>query len=227
LNGFVDYGSSQLLVFFTAIMVAYQLDFYFKLALRPRRRRGAQTRKADIMFISLLEKRRSIRRYLEKPVPPEMVDLLIEAALRSPSSMGANPWEFIIVKDRSVLDTLSKAKPHGATFLKNAPLGIVVCADPEKSTVWIEDVSIASILIHLAAESNGLGSCWIQIRDRMHSPEMTSEAYISKVLNIPERIRVEAIIAVGYPAEKKTGHSREELQYEKIFFGTYGKPYRP
>jgi len=115
------------------------------------------------MFLSLVTKRRSIRKYQEKPVEAEKIDILIETVLRSPSSRGLNPWEFVVVTDQGLLEKLSKAKPHGASFLKNAPMGIVVCADPEKCDVWVEDASIASIYIHLATESIGLGSCWIQI----------------------------------------------------------------
>ncbi len=71
------------------------------------------------MFLSLVQKRRSIRKYLDKPVEKEKIELLIEAALRSPSSRGFNPWEFIVVTDRDLLEKLSKAKTHGASFLKN------------------------------------------------------------------------------------------------------------
>jgi len=131
------------------------------------------------MFLSLIEKRRSIRKYQDKPIEEEKIQLLMEAALRAPSSMGNNPWEFIFVTERKVLEKLSAAKPHGAAFLKNAALGVVVCADPNKSTVWIEDCSIASIFLQLAAESAGLGSCWIQIRERMYDDNLASEAYIS------------------------------------------------
>jgi nitroreductase len=155
------------------------------------------------MFLSLIQKRRSIRKYLEKPVETEKIDQLIEAALRSPSSRGFNPWEFIVVTDKNLLEKLSKAKPHGASFLKNAPLGIVVCADPEKCDVWIEDASIASIFIHLAAESLGLGSCWIQIRKRMYDQIITSHDYIRNLLNIPKKLSVESIVAKGYTSEKK------------------------
>ena len=94
------------------------------------------------MFLSLAKKRRSIRRYLEKPVEAEKIEMLIEAALRAPSSRGFNPWEFVVVTDGVLLEKLSKSKPHGASFLKDAPLGIVVCADPEKCDVWIEDASM-------------------------------------------------------------------------------------
>ena len=78
------------------------------------------------MFLSLITQRRSIRKYKSQPVEDKKVALLVEAALRSPSSMGNNPWEFIIVTDPTMLERLSKAKPHGATFLRNAPLAMVV-----------------------------------------------------------------------------------------------------
>ncbi len=175
------------------------------------------------MFMPLIQKRRSIRKFLAKPVENEQIDVIIEAALRSPSSRGFNPWEFVIVTEPDLLEKLSNAKIHGSQFLKNAPLGIVVCADPEKCDVWVEDCSIASTFIFLAAESLGLRSCWIQIRERMHDEKITSEKYVSEVLNIPSRLKVESIIAVGYPNEKKSPHKKEELQDEKVYHNQHGK----
>ena len=174
------------------------------------------------MFIPLIEKRRSIRRFLKRNIEPEKIDLLVEAALRAPSSRGLNPWEFIVVTERETLDKLSMAKKHGSSFLNNANLAIVVCADPEKCDVWVEDATIASIFIHLAASSLGLGSCWIQIRERMHNEIMTSEDYVSGILNIPENLKVESVVAVGYPDEEKPPHAKEELQYEKVHNNVYG-----
>ena len=179
------------------------------------------------MFMPLIQKRRSIRKYQQRVVPPEKMDQLVEAVLRSPSSMGNNPWEFIVVTDPAVLKKLSAAKPHGATFLKNAPLGIVVCGDPGKSQVWIEDCAIASIYIHLAAQGMGLGSCWIQIRERMHDETQSAGDYVADVLGIPSHMKVEAIVAVGFPDEEKPPHPETSLQYEKVFRGRYGTPYGP
>jgi nitroreductase len=175
--------------------------------------------------MSLIQKRRSIRRFLAKPIEDEKIEMLIEAALRAPSSRGLNPWEFIVVTERDLLEKLSSAKTHGSEFLKNAPLGIVVCADEDRCDVWVEDCSIASTFIFLASESMGLRSCWIQIRERMHSDSRTSEAYVAEVLDIPSRLKVESIIAVGYPDEKKPPHKKEELQYEKVYLNQYGKLY--
>jgi nitroreductase len=124
-----------------------------------------------------------------------------------------------------LLEKLSRSKPHGASFLKNAALGIVVCGNPQISDVWIEDASIASIFIHLAAAALDLGSCWIQIRERKHNDSQTAEAYIAKVLNLPPHIKVESIIAIGYPDESKSAHPKETLLYEKVSLNRYGTPY--
>ncbi len=175
------------------------------------------------MFMSLIQKRRSIRRYLAKPVEDEKIDVLVEAALRAPSSRGLNPWEFIVVTESGLLEKLSKARVHGADFLKGSPLGIVVCADPERCDVWIEDCSIASTFIQLASESMGLRSCWIQVRERMHNETVTSEAYVSEVLSIPQGIRVESIVSVGYPNETKPPHKKGDLRYEKVYRNQYGR----
>jgi len=173
------------------------------------------------MFMDLIANRRSIRRFTTDKVETEKIELLKEAALRAPSSRGVNPWEFIFITDRNLLKKLSGAKPHGSTFLKDAPLGIVVCADPEKSDVWVEDASIAAIFIQLAATYLELGNCWIQIRERLHDENQTAEAYIADQLNIPSHLKVESMIAIGYPAESKSPHQKEELQNEKIHLNQY------
>ena len=168
------------------------------------------------MFMKLLEKRRSIRKYTDQAVETEKIQTLIEAALRSPSGRGINPWEFIVVDDRQILSELSEAKQSGAAFLKGAPLGIVVCANPEKSDTFVEDASIASIIIQLAAESLGLGSCWIQMRNRFHRDGRPAQEHIAQLLDIPAHCVVQSVIAIGYPAETKASHSRESLNFEKV-----------
>lgn len=177
------------------------------------------------MFMSLLQKRRSVRRFTEQPVEKEKVDVLVEAALRAPSSRGVNPWEFVVVSDRSMLAGLAKAKEHGSSFLKDAPLGIVVCADSKKSDVWVEDASIATIIIQLAAASLGLGSCWIQVRERPHSKDRSAQEYVAGLLHLPPALMVEAMVAVGYPAETKPPHPREQLLWQQAHSGTFGTPY--
>ena len=175
------------------------------------------------MFIDLLRSRRSIRKYQTKPVESEKIDLLIEAALRSPSSRGFNPWEFVVVDDPQTLERLSKAKPHGASFLAKAPLAVVVCVDTSKSDVWIEDVSIATLILHLTAADLGLGSCWIQLRKRDHDETTTAGQFAASCLGLKEGMEVSAIVAIGHPAQQPSPHPQSSLQSDKISFNRYGK----
>jgi len=175
-------------------------------------------------MIGLLRKRRSIRVFEDRPVDPGDVAVITEALLRSPSSRGIDPWEFIVVDDRELLKNLSRAKMHGSSFLAGAPLGIVICADTTKSDVWIEDCSIASIIAQLTAHSLGLGSCWVQIRNRMHDRETTSENFIRSLLSIPDHVAVLSIIAIGHPAERRRGKSARFLDRSKLRHNRYDTP---
>jgi nitroreductase len=168
-------------------------------------------------MLDLLRKRRSVRKYNDKPIEPELIELLKEAAVRSPTSRNFRPWRFIFVTDRTKLEALSRAKPSGSSFLKGAGLGVVVCANENESDVWIEDCSIASILLQLTGQSLGLGSCWIQIRKRIHDDDtQTAEEYVKDLLELPANFKVESIIAFGYPDEEKPPIPKEQLEYNKI-----------
>lgn len=173
------------------------------------------------MYYDMLKSRRSIRNFSDKEVKKDMIDTILKSALLSPSSRSKRPWEFIAVTDREVLAKLSQCREHSSQFLSGAPLGIVVIADPELTDVWIEDTSIASIVIQLSAQSMGLGSCWIQVRQRFHDEQKSAEAYIKEVLGIPEKYCVESMIAIGYPNENKKSYDEKELQYEKIHINQY------
>jgi nitroreductase len=167
-------------------------------------------------MIEILRSRRSIRKYEKRPIDEKSLETLKEALLRCPSSRGINPWTFIFVDEVDLLAGLSKAKEHGSGFLNNAALAIVVCGDESDSDVWVEDCSIAAIVAHLTAHSLGLGSCWIQIRNRAHSTEKTAEKYVRELLGLPSNLRVESIISIGFPGENKTPVPAEKLQFEKI-----------
>jgi len=168
------------------------------------------------MLIDLLRNRRSIRRYQEKPVEAAKIGLLVEAMLRSPSSRSLNPWEFVVVEDPALLGDLAQAKAHGASFVKGAPLAMVICADPGKCDVWVEDCSIATLLVHLAAADLGLGSCWIQLRERQHDSGKSSESYVKELLGLADHLVVLAMVAIGYPAEEKPGHPADSLLWERV-----------
>jgi nitroreductase len=167
-------------------------------------------------MLDILRERRSIRRYKGRKIETEKIEQLMEAALRSPSSRGINPWRFVFVTDKATLEVLSRANESGSDFLKGAALGVVICAAQGESDVWVEDCSIAAIILQLAGCSLGLGSCWIQVRKRMHSIDHSSEDYVKRVLGLPENFFVESMIAFGYPDEEMDPVPKEQLEYEKI-----------
>lgn len=178
-------------------------------------------------MIELIRKRRSIRRFNGQPLDAQTVALLAETLLRAPSSRNINPWEFVLVDDPALLEALSRAKQHGAEFLQGAALAVVICADKTKSDVWVEDCSIAAILLQLVAQSLGLGSCWAQIRERQHDRQTTAEQYVQTLLGVPPRFKVEAIIGIGHPAERRSPLSASRLNYAKLRHNGYDRPWSP
>jgi nitroreductase len=104
----------------------------------------------------------------------------------------------------------------GPPFLAGAALGVVVCGDSTKSDVWVEDCSVASILLQMAAQSLGLGSCWIQIRQRMYEGQVTSVQYVQKLLGLPKHVQVASIIVMGYPAEQREPKASDQLNWARI-----------
>ena len=178
-------------------------------------------------MIDLIRRRRSIRQYTTEPVGRQSVDLLVETLLRAPSSRNRQPWEYIIVDDAATLLRLSLAKEHGSSFLREAPLAIVICADSEQSDVWVEDCAIAAIMVQLAAQSLGLGSCWVQIRQRQHTAHASSESYVRELLGIPASRRVAVIVGIGHPAEKREPVRGDELHYGKVRHNRYRHQWEP
>jgi nitroreductase len=172
-------------------------------------------------MLDLLKSRRSIRKYQDKEVEKEKIDTILKCALLSPSSRALRPWEFIAVTDKELLQKLSQCKEHSSQFLAGAPMSIVVIADPRVCDVWIEDTSIASIIVQLSAQSLGLGSCWIQVRERFRSGNLKAEDYIKEILRIPVNYCVESIIAIGYPAEDKRPYNENDLLYDKIHYNKF------
>ncbi len=172
-------------------------------------------------FSELITNRRSMRKFTDQSLTQDEVVTLMKAALMSPSSKRSNPWQFIVVDDKEMLKKLSFCKEHGAAFLADAPLGIVVTADPLASDVWIEDASVASIMIQLQAEDLGLGSCWIQVRERMTAAGTPAEDYVRNVLDLPLQLQVLSIIAVGYKGMVRKPFNEDNLQWEKVHINKF------
>ena len=173
-------------------------------------------------FSDLIKNRRSMRKFTDEELSQDQVVTLLKAALMSPSSKRSNPWQFIVVDDKETLQQLSICKETGASFLKDAALAIVVMADPLASDVWIEDAAIASLMIQLQAEDMGLGSCWIQVRERFTATGIPSGDFVHNVLDIPLQLQVLSIVAVGHKGMERKPFNEEHLQWEKIHLGKYG-----
>ena len=172
-------------------------------------------------FSELIRLRRSTRKFTEEELSQEQVELLLRAALMSPSSKRTNGWQFVVVDDKEMLQKLSQCKEAGAGFMAGAPLAIVVMADPMVSDVWIEDASVASLMIQLQAEDLGLGSCWVQVRERFTADGVSANEVVHDLLDIPLQLQVLSIIAVGHKAQERKPFDEENLQWEKVHINKY------
>ena len=127
-------------------------------------------------FHNLLLNRRSIRKYTSQPLDPDAVRLILEAGLTAPTSKNQRSWQFVVVEDKEMLARLGECKPSYATSVANAPMAVVVVADMTKSDAWVEDASVAAIIMQLQAADLGLGSCWVEVRNRFR-PDVSFLAY--------------------------------------------------
>ncbi len=148
--------------------------------------------------------RRSIRKYLPDPLDEETVTQLLRAAMAAPTATG-QAYDFIVVSDREALSRIKSFHPH-AEMLAQAPMGIVVCGDPQREALpgrWIMDCSAATENMLLAANAMGLGACWVGIY-----PVEERIAGVRQLFNIPSHVVPLCVVAVGRPAENKGPASR-------------------
>ena len=174
-------------------------------------------------FHDLLLNRRSIRKYTDEPVDPQDLKLILEAALTAPSSKSGRSWQFVVVEDKEMLERLSQCKPNSATSIAGAPVAVVVTSDMTKSEAWIEDASVAASFMMLQAADLGLGSCWVEVRDRYREDGEASEDYVREALGIPEEFGVLCILTLGHKNEQRRPIDPEKLQWEKVHLGTWRK----
>lgn len=167
-------------------------------------------------LIDLMAKRRSIRKFTEEDIPEEKLNRILQAALLAPTSMGKRPWEFYIVRDKARLSALANAKEHGSALIAGCNVAVVVFADSELSDVWIEDASIALAYMDLMASEQGVGSCWVQMRNRRDANGNDAEENVRGIMDVHGPLRLVGIMALGMPDESKDPHSIEDLKYKKI-----------
>lgn len=138
-----------------------------------------------------IQRRRSVRKYLDKEVPMELILKVLEAGRLAPSAHNSQPWHYIIVTDPEKRRKIAESG-RWAGFLKNTPVVIVGCGDTEASPDWyVVDVAISMQNMILEATELGLGTCWVGSFD---------QNTVKTILNIPEKYKVVALLALGYPA---------------------------
>ncbi len=165
-------------------------------------------------MLEVIRKRRSIRSYLADDVEEERLKAILKAAMFSPSAGASRAWEFIVVRDDATKSALSETTPY-ASFVKEAPVAIVVCYDIGLGGRFKEDASICAEHIHLEAVNQGLGSCFVQVADAEGS-HGNAEDYVKELLGVPNRYRVQCIMPIGYPAKGLPEHSASEFDESKI-----------
>ena len=167
-----------------------------------------------------IRNRRSIRKYNDMEIPDEYVDKLLRAAMQAAGSrMGAEPWEFIVVKDKETIEKLSELDSNTKP-LKTATLAIVSIANMERvhyERVWQQDMAAASENLLLEAANLGLGAVWLGIapvEERMNK--------IREIFNLEsESLRPFNIISLGYPAEGFENKFVDKYDETRVHYETY------
>jgi nitroreductase len=150
--------------------------------------------------LDVIYTRRAIRKYTDKKVSDELIEKLLKAGMSGPSAVNEQPWHFIVVKDKKLLEGIPKASQF-AQMAKDAAFAIIVCGDPKLQKIegfWSQDCCIAAQNILLAAHALGLGAVWTAaypMQDRVDN--------LQKLFSIPKNIIPLCVIPLGYPAEKK------------------------
>ena len=169
-------------------------------------------------LLDLFRKRRSIRNYTGEAIPDEALKKILQAGLLAPSSRAIYPVELVIVRDKETLQKLSRCKATGAAMLAEADAAIVVMGDIAKSDAWIEDGAITVTLMMLEATELGLGSCWVQCRSREAAQGVSTEEYVRRLLNIPDRFGMLSILSLGVPKDALEARSLPAVKCEKVHY---------
>lgn len=161
--------------------------------------------------------RTSIREFTSQPVSKDTLDIIVKAGMAAPSAMNKQPWAFVVVTEKEVLDSLNAKHPYAN--LKTATAAIIVCGNMEKTIegagreYWVQDCSAATENILLAAHGLGLGAVWCGVY-----PVEERIADVSGVLQLPENIIPLNIVTMGYPdqnPEPKDKFNADNIHYQK------------
>ena len=149
--------------------------------------------------LQAIRTRRSVRKYLDKPVPEELIQKLLAAAMQAPSARNQQPWQFVVIVDRKLLTKIPEFMPNAAMAAKS-PLAILVCGDLslEKSEgYWVVDCAAAVENMLLAAHALSLGAVWCGVY-----PRELRMAGLRQLLGLPQNVIAHSLVVLGYAAEQ-------------------------
>ncbi|MDR1285471.1 MAG: nitroreductase family protein [Campylobacteraceae bacterium] len=160
--------------------------------------------------LSVIHKRKSVREFKKgKTIPKETIDTIVKAAFAAPSAINLQPWHFIVIDERAILNALADDLPY-AKMLYSTPIAIVVCADTQASELyWEVDCAAATQNILLSVEALDLGAVWTAVY-----PQQKRVSFVQKLLNIPENIIPLNVIPIGYPAN--TDKPKDKYKPQKV-----------
>lgn len=172
-------------------------------------------------FRELAFGRRSVRKFTDQPVDAALIRQLLDIVFTAPSSKNLRTTRIAVTEDKSLLDAISRMRSRGSSFVKDVPLAFIIMGDDSQTNLWRENCAISATVLQLAAESLGLGSCWVQVNGRPHNEDepqgITAEEYVrSRFPQLPH-FPVLCVVAVGYPAAKPEPHIAEDNS-GKVFF---------
>ena len=163
--------------------------------------------------------RTSVRSYTEKPVEQEKVEMMLRAGMAAPSACNKQPWHFVVINDREILDQIPQLSPY-ASMVKQAPLAIVVCGCLDKTLegieqeFWIQDCSAATENILLMAHGLGLGCVWTALY-----PLKERYEGMQQLLHLPKTMIPLNTLIIGYPKNQvaaKDKWKEENISYNKL-----------
>lgn len=164
--------------------------------------------------------RRSIRRFTDQKIDEASLETLLRAAMYAPSAVNRQPWHFVVIDRWDMMERIMEIHPH-ARMLQTASHAVVVCGDLQlqhDDGYWVVDCGAATQNLLLAAQALGLGSCWVGI----HPREERRTAF-SRLLSLPSHVLPFALVALGYPEEKKL--RPERFHPEKVRHNGWDSPY--
>ena len=202
------------------VVLAIALVFLcYKIAVTGEKK-GEKQDTSEVVLNNILE-RTSIRSYQDQSVEEEKIEKLLRAGMAAPTAKNKQPWHFIVVTEKELLQKLAEANPHAAMAAK-APLAIVVCGDMTKALdgdardFWIQDCSAASENILLAATGMGLGAVWTGAY-----PAKERYTAVSEALGLPESLIPLNTIVIGYPDTEAS--PKDKWTEENISYNMYGE----